>query len=144
MSFTSSGFGKRLQSRVMSADKERSWRLADELEVPMHHRGREGHRLTLTTWDTEVGRLAADRDEVCQDKLELEIKYWTLVFYDFNIVCCQELPAQVCAAGGGWGQAGSGGGAAASPPKATLKNYISVMKVTIKNPLLLRWRRGGD
>ena len=48
----------------------------------MHDRGREGHRLTLTTWDTEVGRLAADRDEVCQDKLELEIKYWTLVFYD--------------------------------------------------------------
>ena len=31
---------------------------------------------------TEVGRLAADRDEVCHDKLELEIKYWTLVFYD--------------------------------------------------------------
>ena len=36
----------------------------------------------LTTWDMEVGRLAADRDEVCQGKLELEIKYWTLVFYD--------------------------------------------------------------
>ena len=36
----------------------------------------------LTTWDMEVGRLAADRDEVCQGKLKLEIKYWTLVFYD--------------------------------------------------------------
>ena len=62
----------------------RSWRFrrCRSESVTMHDRGREGHRLTLTTWDTEVGRLAADRDEVCQDKLELEIKYWTLVFYD--------------------------------------------------------------
>ena len=61
-----------------------SWRFrrCRSESVTMHDRGREGHRLTLTTWDTEVGRLAADRDEVCQGKLELEIKYWTLVFYD--------------------------------------------------------------
>ena len=124
----------------MSADEERSWRLADELEVPMHDRGREGHRLTHTTWDTEVGRLAADRDEVCQDKLELDIKYWTLVFYDSLISSVVRSSPHRCVGD----KLDPEGVRSASPLKATLKNYISVMKVTIKNPLLLRWRRGGD